>query len=133
MYFEAQFQIYFLIFARISALVLSMPFFSAGAIPPLARGGLVFFLGLALMPLVQDYPVSPSPNGADFVFSLLAEALIGLLIGLLIRALFAIFQTAGAIFSLQMAFSAAQIFDPMNETEFPLLSQYMDTIALLVF
>ena len=133
MYFETQLQVYFLIFARISALVLSMPFFSAGAIPPLARGGLVFFLGLALMPLVQDYPANPSLNGADFVFSLLAEAMIGLLIGLLIRALFAIFQTAGAIFSLQMAFSAAQIFDPMNETEFPLLSQYMDTIALLVF
>ncbi|WGK68964.1 flagellar biosynthetic protein FliR [Candidatus Haliotispira prima] len=133
MYFETQLQIYFLIFARITAMLLTMPFLSARSIPPPARGGLIFFLSMAVMPLVQDYPVSPSLNGGDFIFSILAEIMVGILIGLLVLAIFAIFHTAGEIFSMQMAFSAAQIFDPMGESEQPLLSQYMETIALLLF
>ncbi len=133
MYFETQLQLYFLVFARIAALLLNMPFISSSSVPALTRGGLIFFLGMAVMPMVQDYPVPLSPVAGEFIFLLLAEILVGILIGLLIQALFAIFRTAGEVFSLQMAFSAAQIFDPVGESEQPLLSQYMETIALLVF
>ena len=133
MYFETQLQVYFLIFARISAMMSLMPFLSATAIPPMARGGLIFFVSVAVMPLVHNYPVEPSLTGGDFIFSMLAEIMLGLLIGLLVQALFAIFRTAGEVFSVQMAFSAAQIFDPLINSEQPLLSQYMDIIALLVF
>ncbi|MEM9423503.1 MAG: flagellar biosynthetic protein FliR, partial [Spirochaetota bacterium] len=102
-------------------------------IPPLARGGLIFFITLALMPLTQGYPAEPSPSGGDFLFSLFAEILIGILIGLLIQAIFGIFTTGGEVFSVQMAFSAAQIFDPVGNSQQLLLSQYMGTVALLVF
>ncbi len=133
MYFETQLQIYFLIFGRITAMMLTMPFFSTKSIPPMARGGLIFFIAMAIMPMIKRYRVSPSLTGGDFVFSLLAEIFIGILIGLLIQAIFGIFKTAGEFFSVQMAFSAAQIFDPVGESQQPLLSQYMEIIAVLVF
>lgn len=133
MSFEGGFQLYFVVFVRVAALFLSMPFLSAAGIPGMARGGLAFFVALAMMPLLQSYPGIPSPTASDFLFILLCEALLGILMGLMLQLIFAIFQTAGEIFSMQMAFSASQVFDPVGEIEQPLLGQFLDTIATLLF
>lgn len=133
MFLTAEIQLYLLVFVRISALLLSMPFFSARGIPPLARGGLIFFISLAVMPMVRGYPVPSGEMASEYLFLLAAEIFIGCLMGFLIRMIFAVFQTAGEIFSMQMAFSAAQIFDPIRETESPLMSQFFDSVGILLF
>ena len=77
--------------------------------------------------MLQGLPGSLQCKWLGFLFfSLLAEIMVGILIGLLVQSILGIFRTAGEVFSLQMAFSAAQIFDPASESEQPLLSQYME-------
>lgn len=47
--------------------------------------------------------------------------------------IYAAFSSAGQFFSLQMGFSAAESYDALSQVENPLMGQYLNLIAMLVF
>ncbi len=64
---------------------------------------------------------------------LASELLIGLMIGLAVRLLFAAFEVAGDMLGIQIGFGAAQLVDPMTSQQSSLISEYFRIIATLVF
>lgn len=118
---------------RIVAMVEVAPLLSSSAIPQLGKIGLSLFLAVAAFPFVMEtgYQIPDSP--VQYFMLILGEALIGLILGFLLVLVFAIFQMAGQFFSLQMGFGASQVFDPMAQIQIPLLGQFLNIVAMLVF
>jgi flagellar biosynthetic protein FliR len=126
-------QLFFLLFARIIAMVTFAPLLSSGSIPRLVKIALALLAAFLVFPMVRDsgYPVPAS--GLAYAMIAIGEAMIGIIMGFLLAIIYAAFQTAGQMFSLQMGFGASQVFDPLAQIEIPLLGQFLNLVAMFVF
>lgn len=118
---------------RIVAMVQVAPLLSSSAIPQLAKIGLSLFVAIAAFPFVMERGYEIPENLAQYFLLVVGEALIGILIGFLLVLIFSTFQMAGQFFSLQMGFGASQVFDPMAQIQIPLMGQFLNIVAMLVF
>jgi flagellar biosynthetic protein FliR len=126
-------RLFLLIFFRIIALVELAPLISSSSIPQLAKIGMAFFVSAAVFPSVlAGHPAIPT-GALDYGLLVLGEVGIGLLLGFLLNLIFGAFQLAGELFSLQMGFSASMVFDPQSQVEVPLMGEFLNLVAMLVF
>ncbi len=126
-------QVFLLIFARIAALVLAAPLTSSSSIPNLAKMGLALLAATLVFPGVQTagYPIPE--NGLAYALLVAGEAMVGLVMAFFLVIVYAIFQLAGQMFSLQMGFGASQVFDPLAQIEIPIMGQFLNIVAMFVF
>jgi len=126
-------RLYLLVFFRIIALIELAPLVSSSSIPQLAKIGMAFFVSASVFPgVLAAHPAIPT-GALDYGLLVLGEVGIGLLIGFLLNIIFAGFQLAGQLFSLQMGFSASEVFDPLSQVEIPLMGEFLNLVAMLVF
>ena len=125
--------VFLLIAVRALAMIQVAPLLNSEAIPQIARIALAGFAAYASFDtaLIQSWEIAPF--GLNFVFLVIGEALIGIIIGFYLAIIFAAFVTAGQFFSLQMGFGASETFDPLSQIENPLLGQYLNIVAMLIF
>lgn len=103
-----------LIFARIGAILLTLPGIGESYVPPRIRLSLALVVSLALWPVVGHLlPALPVSLGAT-VGWILREVITGLMIGMLLRAFMTALGTAGEIVSLQTTLSFAQTANPLQ-------------------
>ncbi len=103
-----------LIFARTASILMLIPGVGEAYVPPRIRLSLALVLSLALWPVVAGtLPALPSTVGgmAGWV---IREAVVGLMIGLLLRMFMAALSTAGEVVSLQTTLSFAQTANPLQ-------------------
>ena len=129
----ADLQVSALVFARIVAMVLTMPVLSARTVPAVAKIGLAVFAAAAVAPSVAGAGYPLPADGLQFALTLAGEALIGVLIGLFITVMFSALQVAGQMVSLHVGFGAAEVFDPLTQAPVPLLGQFFHLMAVFVF
>jgi len=127
------FRLFLLVFFRIIAMVEVAPLLSSSSIPQIAKIGLSFFVAAAVFPWVLKGGYAIPANPVDYFLLVLGEVAIGLLIGFLLLLIFSAFQLAGQFFSLQMGFGASEVFDPLSQVEVPLMGEFLNLIAMLVF
>lgn len=125
-------QIFLIIFARVFAFLAAAPLFSSTGFPGIARVGLAFFSSAVVFPWVSAAYSVPD-TGLGYVFILLGEAFIGLIIAFVILAFFSMFQISGELFGFQMGFNAASVYDPLAQQELPLMGQFVNNMAILIF
>ena len=130
--------VYLLVFARCFALLLTLPLFSTRAVSRIAKiafaGYMAFFMmGNADLSLYNTFLGTDGAFSLYFVFLILGEAGIGVIIGFYITIIFAAFSTAGQFTAFQMGFSAASTYDAMAQVENPLMGQFFNFIAMLIF
>jgi flagellar biosynthetic protein FliR len=109
------------------------PLFSSSAIPQTAKIGISLFIAAVIFPNVvaAGYVIPSDP--VHYFLIILGEVLIGIIIGFFLVVVYASFQVAGQFFSLQMGFGASEVFDPLAQIEIPLLGQFLNIVAMLVF
>ena len=124
---------FLLIAVRALAMIEVAPLLNSESVPQIAKISLAGFAAYSSFSsaLVKDWVIAPF--GLSFVFLVIGEALIGIIIGFFISIIFAAFSTAGQFFSLQMGFGASETFDPLSQIENPLMGQYLNIVAMLVF
>ena len=124
---------FLLIAVRALAMIEVAPLLNSESVPQIAKISLAGFAAYATFSsaLVRDWVIAPF--GLNFIFLVIGEALIGIIIGFFMALVFAAFSTAGQFFSLQMGFGASETFDPLSQIENPLLGQYLNIVAMLVF
>jgi flagellar biosynthesis protein FliR len=125
--------LFFLIFARVTALIETAPLLSSDGIPQIAKVGLGFFAAFVVFPWVKKagYPIPPM--GLEYAMLVVGEALVGVLIGFFLDLVYSVFQLAGQYFALQMGFGASEVFDPLSQIEMPVMGQYLNLIAMFIF
>ena len=131
--------IFLLVAIRCVGLLMTLPLFSMRAVPMAAKVALAGYMSFFLMNTVDysDYAAFISgPDGAlsiHFLLIAVGEGLIGVIIGFYISIIFAAFSSAGQFMAFQMGFSAASTYDSLSQVENPLLGQFFNFVAMLVF
>jgi flagellar biosynthetic protein FliR len=124
---------FLLIAVRALGMIETSPLLSSDAVPRIAKIALAGFAAYAAFPGALARTWELEPYGLSFVLLVIGEGIIGVITGFFITIIFAAFSTAGQFFSLQMGFGASETFDPLSQIENPLLGQYLNLVAMLVF
>ena len=124
--------VFLLIFVRVVALIFTVPLLSTRAVSRIVKISLAIFIAFLCMPY---YPKIASIDVFNFQYLLLllGEALIGVLTGFYILMIFSTFSTAGQFFTYQMGFGASGVYDTLSQVENPLMGQYFNFIAAIIF
>jgi len=121
--------------ARVTGLVLAVPFFGGIGVPPRLQAGIVLVLSPVLFLAKPDGPDhSVLPRVDWFLVVLLTrEILVGLMIGLIVRAMFVPFLLAGELIGHEMAFNMAQVVAPDSGSGGTILAVLFEMFALALF
>lgn len=128
-----QLQMFFLVFFRVGAILMTIPVFSSRSIPLLFKLGLAFAASLVLLPLLKLSAVPVSTSIFGLGIGLAGEILLGLVIGFSVKLIFAGIQIAGQLAGYQMGMAITNVMDPETSQQVPLLAQFNNLVAMLVF
>ncbi len=128
-----QFQSLVLILMRVAPILFLMPVLNSRSIPNLVKVGLALMTGLILLPIVKVNPENLPNEPFEFATLMAAELMLGFILGLSIRIIFAAIQMAGELIAFQMGFSIASVVDPTSEISTPVISQFIYFMGILIF
>jgi len=117
--------------ARVAGLLVFTPFLGNSALPMRIKAGLVILVTALLYPVCGPRQLSLTVGGA--VRMMLAEALVGILIGLAVQFVFEAAQFAGQVMGMQVGFGLVNIIDPTTQVDTPVLAVFSQTLAMLIF
>lgn len=124
---------FFLTLLRVSLILFLLPVFGGSVLPNPIKGALCVVLSLALWPKLS-FPGSLMPANPWMIgLMLFGEILMGLLLDVVVRFLFAAVQTAGQYVGFSMGFAMMNVLDPMTGTQEPITSHLLYQTTMLVF
>ena len=128
-----QLQMFFLIFLRVGSILMTMPIFKSKSIPVLFKVGLTLATSMVLFPILklEYFPVFTGLT--PLAIGIFGEILLGISIGLAVSFIFAGLQLAGQLAGYQMGMALARVMDPSTNRQIPLLGQFNELFALLIF
>lgn len=129
----AQVQTFLLIFLRVAAILLTLPILGSRNIPTTFKIGLSFALSLILYSVLNLNILPVELNIFSLGVGAVSEIVLGVIIGLSVRMIFAGVQLAGQLMGFQMGMAMANIMDPTTSEQLPLLGELNNIIALLIF
>ena len=125
--------LFLFVLVRVSAILFVVPFFDSRNVPILLKVSLAVAVTWLLIPQISATPPDLFGSPVKLVLGVAAEVAIGLIIGLIVQLLFAGLQLAGQVAGFQMGFSIANVVDPASSLQIPLLAQFLNVFALLMF
>jgi flagellar biosynthesis protein FliR len=128
-----QLQLFFLVFLRTGAFLMSLPGLNAPSVPILFRVGLALCASFLLVPALGLQAPPFLADGFSLGVAAAGEILLGLLAGMAVRLVFEGLQLAGQIAGYQMGMAIAEVIDPASEDQVALLSQFNTLLATLIF
>jgi len=129
----AQFRAYLLVLLRISIFLFMLPFYSSTVFPDRLKMGFALVVSLLLYPVV-DVDITRFPmNAVSTGLLILAEAIIGITLGLCIRMFFASVQLAGQIIGFQMGYAMINVVDPQSGGNVSIMDQLGYWVCIIVF
>jgi len=128
-----EFQTFLICLARVAGFVGAIPVLIGNQTPVQVKAGLVFMVALVLFPVMEPSMVTVALESVNFLLLMLAEVMLGGMIALIARMVFTAVEYGGTVIGYQMGFAAANIFDPQNERQLPLISQFQNVFAILIF
>ena len=128
-----QFQTFLIVLSRVAGFVGAIPVFSSAQTPARIKTALTVLVAVLLFPIMQ--PAVGDVSLAPFSFTLLivSEVLLGLLLGLVARLIFTAVEFGATVIGFQMGFAAANVFDPQNQRQVALISQFQNVFSILIF
>jgi flagellar biosynthetic protein FliR len=121
---------WFLVFVRIGAFLLALPFFSTANFPVTMRIALAALAAVLLAPQLPPFPLSQLDLLS--LFGLLArEVVIGLLLGFFARMVFFAADIAGMIISNELGLSMGSILDPSSGQSDPIPGLILSFLAII--
>ena len=123
---------FLILFARVGAILMLLPAFSEDSIPPRIRllAALGFTAGLSGM--VSSKIGLQNPSDLALPGIIIAEVLVGLAMGMIVKIMFYAAAMAGSLISLQVGLSSAMIFDPGQSGQSPLIGKLVSITATVV-
>ncbi len=124
--------VFLLIFARIGSIFMLLPGFSYTAVSPRIRLAIALSITLVLYPILAP-SFSTIRTDGQYLFLLLNEALLGLMIGTLIKMLTSTLDYAGTVIAYHSGMAFALIADPSNNgQQSSIFTGFLVLVALLL-
>ena len=127
-----QLLVFVLVLVRISGIVTTAPVLGSNTIPVQVKIVLILALGLIIQPFIEFPRVFPDQTSEHLIL-IASELLIGLVMGLVARFMFAAIEFAGTVVGFQMGLSMANMFDPMSEQQISMIARFETAMATLIF
>ncbi|MCP4628774.1 MAG: flagellar biosynthetic protein FliR [bacterium] len=124
---------FFLVFLRVGAILMTLPVFESRSIPHLFKLALAFAVSLILFPILGLKPVPLAGSIFTLAIGAAGEIMLGLVIGFSVKLIFAGIQLAGQMAGYQMGLAIANVMDPDQSQQVLLLAQFNNLVALLIF
>ncbi len=128
-----EFRTYMLVLIRISIILFMLPLFSSNVFPRRLKLGFALVVSLLFYTVVEldltRFPMSVVSTG----LLIMAEALIGLTLGLCLRIFFGSVQLAGQIIGFQMGFAMINVVDPQTGSNVSIMDQLGYWVCVVVF
>jgi len=128
-----QFQAFVVCTSRIAGFLGAIPVLFSGQSPARIKAGLVAVLSLLFFPLLQPYVADVDFRPAAFLVLIVNELLLGMMIALISRLIFTSVEFGGRVVGYQMGFAMANVFDPANQRQTSLISQFQNVFAIMLF
>jgi flagellar biosynthesis protein FliR len=122
-----------LIFARVSGLFTTCPFFSGHNIPVYTKMGTAVMFSYILLPLVYSPQIIIPDSLWPYMLTAAGEYLLGLIFGFVSQLIFDAVQMSGYLIDLQIGFGIVNVFDPQFGQQVPLMGNFQYILAFLVF
>ncbi|MBN8542913.1 MAG: flagellar biosynthetic protein FliR [Alphaproteobacteria bacterium] len=124
---------FILIFCRLGSAIMVLPAFSENYVSPRIRLMLGFAMSALLTPLLQNMvPDVPSTMG-DMLLLIIAEILVGVFLGLLVRMLLSAMHVTGTIIASQSSLALASVFDVSQGGQSAIVSNFLSITAITLF
>lgn len=127
-----QLQMFFLVFLRMAAMVMTLPVFGSNSVPLLFKAGLALSITIILVSMLKLDTVPVMSHLLPFTVEVIGEIMIGVIIGLSVKVIFAGIQLAGQLTGYQMGMALANVMDPNTSEQIPIIAQFMELLALLI-
>jgi len=128
---EIDFYNWMLVFLRVSAFLLVLPFFTMANFPVTMRVALAALMALLLAPVVP--PFSLEKLGFISILEVMAQEVgVGLLLGFVARMIFFALDISGAIISNELGLNLASMFDPVTQQSSQIAGTILVFLATLV-
>ena len=126
-------ELFILIFVRIFALISIAPLLSSAGVPGIAKVGLALFTGIVVFPWVAEQGYLIPQSGFSYAMVMVGEIIIGLILGFMLTVIYSAFLLSGQLYSMQMGFGASMVYDPLAQIQIPLMGQFINLMAMLIF
>ncbi len=121
----------FLVFARLTAFVYLVPFFSIKGAPSIMKIGFGVILTALLLPGMERIEV---PSGmVQYAVVIIKEVIVGLILGYVSMLTFSAIRIAGGLIDLQMGLSMSVVFDPQTQSRTTVMEQFLYLFQILLF
>jgi flagellar biosynthesis protein FliR len=128
-----QILLFILVLARVAAILFGVPFLQSRSVPVLVKVGLAFSVSWVLLHRLDISAPSINMSPVTLAIGIGSEVAVGLIIGLMVQLIFTGVQLAGQIAGFQMGFAIANVVDPASSLQIPMLSQFLNLFAFMVF
>jgi flagellar biosynthesis protein FliR len=125
-------ELFFLVFIRVSAIVVMLPILGDRSTPARIKAGLSLLVSLLVIPFVEK-PAGPSEDVFSLGMKMGGELLIGVILGFAGRLLFEGIQMAGQLVGFQMGFSIVNVIDPVASKQVSIIAEFQYLLAGLLF
>lgn len=129
----SQLQLFFLVFVRIGAIMMSIPVISQRSIPITLKVGMAMAISIILLPILDLETPSYYFEIITFGIGVLTEIMLGIMIGISVNLIFSGIQLAGQLVGYQMGFAIANVMDPQSGGQASILSMFFNLTAMLIF
>ena len=119
--------------ARVAAIITSMPVFGTNMVPMRAKVVLAIMLTILVFPVVDINLSGVAFTTLSMGILMANEVILGAMIGFVARLIFTAVEFGGTVVGYQMGFAAANVYDPQNQRQISLMSQFQNVFAILVF
>lgn len=125
----------FLVFVRVTSLMLTAPYFSGSMMPTRVKILLGLAISVIMFPSVPaDTAVIPvDAEALELLLAIIKEVAVGVVMGLVGKIIFAGIQFGGQMISLSSSLSFANLVDPVSRSSQPLVAQFLTMVGLLFF
>ncbi|MCP4751439.1 MAG: flagellar biosynthetic protein FliR [Proteobacteria bacterium] len=124
---------FFLIVLRISGIFVTAPVLSSENVPRALRVYMALICALVLFNVVPTVKIPLTMNVADYFLLAVKELMIGLLLGVVPRIMFAAIDFAGTIIGFQMGLSLANVVDPQTDLQVSIIASFEGMLATFLF
>ncbi|UCV27661.1 flagellar biosynthetic protein FliR [Ferribacterium limneticum] len=118
--------------ARILGFIATAPLWGTAGIPRRTRLILAISIAVAITPTLPPMP-SVQPGSLSGLWILAQQMLIGIGMGFAAKIVFTAFDLAGEFIGAQMGLGFATFYDPLNSSQTPVIAEFINLIALLLF
>lgn len=123
---------FLILFARVGAVLMLLPAFSEDAVPSRLRLVMALGFSLGLYGLLSPKTAPAAHAEGALPVIIVAEMLVGIAMGMIVRMLFSAAAIAGSIASMQIGLASALVSDPALGGQSPLLARLIGLAAVIV-